>query len=101
MKEHIWNDVLNKKSVIYYVENNKSKENTSQKMRRCVQTFDWYCTHTALSPSHTHTHAHTHTHSPVSSAISLQCFCVTSCSFGTRRLWLFIHIYVNFISLVW
>src|SRR4029434_10720389 len=43
MKEHIWNDVLNKKSVIYHVENNKSKEKTSQKMRRCVQTFDWYC----------------------------------------------------------
>ena len=44
MKEHIWNDVLNKKSVIYHVENNKSKENTAQKMRRCVQTFYWYCT---------------------------------------------------------
>src|SRR4029434_1240691 len=29
--------------LIYHVENNKSKENTSQKMRRCVQTFDWYC----------------------------------------------------------
>ena len=31
MKEHIWNDVLNKKSVIYHVENNKSKENILKK----------------------------------------------------------------------
>ena len=45
MKEHIWNDVLNKKSCIYHVENNKIKEKSSQKMRRCVQTFDWYCRH--------------------------------------------------------
>ena len=30
--------------LIYNVENNKSKENTSQKKERCVQTFDWYCT---------------------------------------------------------
>src|SRR4029434_7205593 len=29
--------------LIYNVENNKSKENTSQKNERCVQTFDWYC----------------------------------------------------------
>src|SRR4029434_1593950 len=57
MKEHTWNDVLNKKSVIYLVENNKSKENTSQKMRRCVQTFDWYCTIINLfCLSNTHTH---------------------------------------------
>src|SRR4029434_3316801 len=26
MKQHIWNDVLNKKSCIYHVENNKIKE---------------------------------------------------------------------------
>ena len=50
MKEHIWNDVLNKKSVIYHLENTKSKEKTSQKMRRCVQTFDWYCMSPARGP---------------------------------------------------
>ena len=32
--------------LIYHVENNKSKEKTSQKMRRRVQTFDWYCIRT-------------------------------------------------------
>ena len=32
--------------LIYNVENNKSKENTSQKNERCVQTFDWYGTST-------------------------------------------------------
>ena len=31
MKEHIWNDVLNQKSFIYHVENNKIKEKSSKK----------------------------------------------------------------------
>ena len=34
--------------LIYNVENNKSKENTSQKNERCVQTFDWYCRQTKV-----------------------------------------------------
>ena len=39
MKEHIWNDVLNKKSVVYNVENNKSKEKTSQKNEKVCPNF--------------------------------------------------------------
>ena len=39
MKEHIWNDVLNKKSFIYHVENNKIKEKSSKKNENVCPNF--------------------------------------------------------------